>query len=658
MHVLARLREIPGATPLRDGLEGGAMRLGPAIDGRLAGQLEGLAPHIAREGAEAGRRIGGPEGRQTDLRRFLAKRVGGDHQAVDVRHLALIGGHPVRRVTFDMLDRTHALAHGKPQILGGHVVLEIDEGLGLAGATVGGQFLLAAAGAGAVALDLEATFRDGEPHRLHRRHSGRIAVDKGGLVSPKPAARTGDLAGLGLVIGQEGLAVRIPGERPLGVREQVQGRRPAARHQQCVAGDLGGLADAAGRDRVHPHRGNAQPAFGAGGGMALQHADAARRGCIGQIGAQIIAGVNDGRDPAAGIGQIEGSVPGAVMAGQHGDVVTDADAIAVQIGLRRTRQHHAGAVVAVKDQRFFQRALCKDHPLRADPPHPFARGILRQLVQMIGQSFAQRDHVLMVIADGGRAGHHADAKRAQFRQPRCQPCPGSGLINPHRWIGQDRATHFGILVHQHDPRTRQGGAVGRSDPRRSGANHQHIRVQVTRGIGVGIFLAGGFAQTRGSTDERLIDLVPEAAWPHEGLVIETGREQHIGAIVHGPDVEGQARPFVLAFGDQPLAQFLHGGAGVGFKPARPARGADQGIRFLGPGGDGTTRTVVFERSSHQVNAIGQQGRGDGVPAQSLIGFAIEGKADRGIVIDAAASGDAIAVHSAASLRSGRGWPAL
>ena len=31
MHVLARLREIPGATPLRDGLEGGAMRLGDTL---------------------------------------------------------------------------------------------------------------------------------------------------------------------------------------------------------------------------------------------------------------------------------------------------------------------------------------------------------------------------------------------------------------------------------------------------------------------------------------------------------------------------------------------------------------------------------------------------------------------------------------------------
>ena len=78
---------------------------------------------------EGDRRIGRAEGREPDLRDVLAQRLGGDGQAVHVGGLALVGRHAVGGEALDVLDRAHAFAHGQPDVLGGDVVLEIDEGL-------------------------------------------------------------------------------------------------------------------------------------------------------------------------------------------------------------------------------------------------------------------------------------------------------------------------------------------------------------------------------------------------------------------------------------------------------------------------------------------------------------------------------------------------
>ena len=111
------------------------------------------APVIAGQRAEGRRRIGRAEGRQADLGLPLAERVGGDVEAVDVGHLALVGGHAVGGVALDVLDRAHALAHGEADVLGGDVVLVVDEGARAARVAVGRQFLVADAAARTVLRD-------------------------------------------------------------------------------------------------------------------------------------------------------------------------------------------------------------------------------------------------------------------------------------------------------------------------------------------------------------------------------------------------------------------------------------------------------------------------------------------------------------------------
>ena len=76
----------------------------------------------------------------------------------------------------------------------------------------------------------------------------------------------------------------------------------------------------------------------------------------------------------AGLGEVEGGVPGAVVGGDDRRAVADLDAVAVEVGLGGAGEHHAGAVVAVEDQRLLERALGEDDLAGADLPQPLARG--------------------------------------------------------------------------------------------------------------------------------------------------------------------------------------------------------------------------------------------------------------------------------------------
>ena len=88
------------------------------------------------------------------------------------------------------------------------------------------------------------------------------------------------------------------------------------------------------------------------------------------------ADVDDGGGLRAGLGEVEGGVPGAVVGGDDRRAVADLDAVAVEVGLGGAGEHHARAVVAVEDQRLLERALGEHDLAGAHLPHPLARGAL------------------------------------------------------------------------------------------------------------------------------------------------------------------------------------------------------------------------------------------------------------------------------------------
>ena len=85
------------------------------------------------ERAEADRIVGRAEARRADGGDRQAARLGEDGEAVQVRGLALVGRHAERGVALQVLDRLEAFALRQAHVRRRDVVLQVDEGLALAG---------------------------------------------------------------------------------------------------------------------------------------------------------------------------------------------------------------------------------------------------------------------------------------------------------------------------------------------------------------------------------------------------------------------------------------------------------------------------------------------------------------------------------------------
>ena len=75
------------------------------------------------------------------------------------------------------------------------------------------------------------------------------------------------------------------------------------------------------------------------------------------------------------------------------------DAVAVEVGARRARQHDARTVVAVEDQRLLDRTLGQHDLLGPHLPQALARRARRQVGEVVGEALAEPDEVLVVVAD-------------------------------------------------------------------------------------------------------------------------------------------------------------------------------------------------------------------------------------------------------------------
>ena len=187
-------------------------------------------------------------------------------------------------------------------------------------------------------------------------------------------------------------------------------------------------------------------------------------------------------------------------------------------------------------------------------------------------------------------------------------------------------------------------------------------------IAVGIGLARTDAKTRGAADRRLIDMRPgpvlaEEVRAHERLVVEAGPEQRRQEIVHRADVECERGPAVLARSAQSLVELDLGRAQVGREPAGPARDGDERVRLLRAGAEDSARPVIFVRAPNQMDAIGEQRRGERVAGVALMQKAVEREGERARAIDRTDACETKRLaHSRRPARSlgpsGRGSPVL
>src|SRR5690606_21375673 len=112
----------------------------------------------------------------------------------------------------------------------------------------------------------------------------------------------------------------------------------------------------------------------------------------------------------------------------------------------------------------------------------------------------------------------------------------------------------------------------------------------------------------------------------EGLVVEAGRKQRRQQAADGAEIERQRWPAVLRGSSEVVIELLHRGTHVGREATLAAVDANQRVRFLGTGRKDAARAVVLDRAPDEMNAIGQQRRGERVAGETFQRPAVEGEA--------------------------------
>ena len=217
----------------------------------------------------------------------------------------------------------------------------------------------------------------------------------------------------------------------------------------------------------------------------------------------------------------------------------------------------------------------------------------------------QRAKGAVIIGPGHRgAGHQAHiGQRAQFGQHGLGPV-GAGLAVDAQVFGQQAAAHAGIFFGEDHIRPRLRSGQRSHQARGTRSDDQHI----AEGPGLFILRLVMFARQRakacGAADQRFIELFPQGARPHEGLVIEPGRQEGRGQIIDRQKVEFQRWEAVLAAGGKAVEQFLHRGADIrGLLVA--LKDFHHGVGLFTARRQHAARAVVFEAAPHQTHIIGQ-----------------------------------------------------
>jgi hypothetical protein len=151
-------------------------------------------------------------------------------------------------------------------------------------------------------------------------------------------------------------------------------------------------------------------------------------------------------------------------------------------------------------------------------------------------------------------------------------------------------------------------------------------------VAVGIGLAGCCAEAGGAADRRLEEVLPGGAGLQEGLVVEARRQDARARRRHRAEVEGEARPVVLAARDEALGERHGGRAGVRLEPGAGAE-ADEGVRLLDAGGEDAAGAMVLEAAADEGDAVGEQRGGEGVAGEAGQAAAVPGEGEGCSAVD-------------------------
>ena len=262
--------------------------------------------------------------------------------------------------------------------------------------------------------------------------------------------------------------------------------------------------------------------------------------------------------------------------------------------------------------------------------------------QMVGHAFRQPQPVMIVIAEGGGPPQQGDIlHRGQLGHGLFHPVGGRAAADADAVLAfrEQPAAHLRLFVGEDDPRP--GPACRQCGCKASGTatGDQHVAMGVAVLVCIRVRPVRRAAKAGHAADRALITH-PAALRPHEGLVVEAGRDQRRGDIVHLTQIEGQRGEAVLAGRHQPVIDLDLRRAQVRLGMVAEAE-LDQRVRLLRPGGEDAARPVIFEAAPDQMHAIGDQRRGQRVAGMALIAIAVEQEGEAARPVDPAAGGKAV-----------------
>ena len=182
-------------------------------------------------------------------------------------------------------------------------------------------------------------------------------------------------------------------------------------------------------------------------------------------------------------------------------------------------------------------------------PQPLARQVVAGAGEMVGDALDQADEILRVVAEGGRARQQPDiVHRGELRDASPAPRPSRPGRRSSRRSRSAARRRTPPARREDDAHAALGRRKRRREAGRAAAQHQHVAMGEARRIVVGIGLVRRDAEAGRRADVRLVERLPGRLRPHEGLVVEAGREERRGEVVDRADVEGERRPAVLRHG--------------------------------------------------------------------------------------------------------------
>ena len=595
---------------------------------RQAPRPEILAAMMPGKRAPGDRRIGRAKARGAERWDRRAGQLRQHAERYDIGGLALVGAHAERGVALHVLGGAVAFQPGKLDVLGGDVVLQIDEGRTLAA--------------------MHPPERRGErgaftADRRHGRHrSGEAQIARGLRAEPRAVLQrlgkgemscrgAGHVHALWLRPWDEGGKRLLPDRLAAEMAGQMQRGIPAVGDREQIAGDLG-------LDALVVAHDDALKLLAA---SRLLHHGAGKdrpRSCA-LLFEALFSRIDHGGNGDAACGEVARRGPAIVGSGEHHGAGARRHAEAVEIAPHRRPKHHARQVVAGKGDAALDGAGGKHGALRYDVPGALARLMLGRDRHIVGHTLGSAIGAAVIDAEdrGARHDRHVVEGR-ELGEHRARPLQCWLAVNGEP-LRQEPAAERKILLGENDPRAGAARGQRRHEACGASADDEHVAMGEGLLVMVWVRLRRRAAEPGAPADDRLVHTLPELRRPHEGLVVEARAEERAHQPVDRLHIEFQRRPAVLARGVEAIVKLDHGGARIGLAPrSRPH--LDQRIRLLGAGAEDAARPVIFERAADQALAIGKQRRGERIARVAGIGLAVEGEIEAARPIDDAAGCEA------------------